>query len=101
VDMAWLGDTWTIVDMPGSVELQGVACAAAGIADVVVVVVEPEPERAVTVAPLLRLLDARGIPHVLFVNKMDKATATLRAMMAALQRASQRPLVLREVPIRE
>lgn len=100
-DLSYLGEDWTIVDAPGSVELTTVAQACAMVADMVVVVVEPEPERAVTVAPILRFLDAHKIPHVLFVNKMDKATATLRDLTAALQRASTRPLVLREVPIRE
>ena len=47
--------------------------------DAAVVVVEPLLERMVAVAPPLQFLDANGIPHLVFVNKMDRsegATAT-------------------------
>ena len=69
-------------------------------ADVAVVVVEPEVERALTISPLLRFLDRHKIPHMIFINKMDTASARVRDVLAALQSVSQRPLVLRQVPLR-
>jgi len=98
---AFLGESWTVIDCPGSIELAQDAMAALMVADIAVVVAEPDPARAVTLAPLLHFLDARRIPHLLFVNKMDKATLRMRDLLAALQTVSARPLVLREVPIRE
>jgi elongation factor G len=97
---SFLGDPWTILDCPGSVELIYEAQGATLAADVAVIVVEPEVERALTISPLLRFLDRHKIPHMVFINKMDTANARVRDVLAALQSVSQRPLVLRQVPLR-
>src|ERR1700732_1492779 len=97
---AYLGDPWTILDCPGSVELLHEAQGAMMVSDVAVVVVEPEVERALTISALLRFLDRHKIPHMIFINKMDTASARVRDLLAALQSVSERPLVLRQVPLR-
>lgn len=97
---SFLGDAWSILDCPGSVELLYEAQAATLVSDVAVVVVEPEVERALTISALLRFLDRHKIPHMIFINKMDTANARVRDLLAALQSVSQRPLVLRQVPLR-
>jgi elongation factor G len=98
---AFLGDPWTILDCPGSVEMLYEAEGAVLASDVAVVVCEPEVERALTISPLLRFLDRHDIPHMIFINKLDTASAArVRDLMAALQSVSQRPLVLRQVPLR-
>jgi elongation factor G len=38
---------------------------------------------------------------MVFINKMDTASTGVRPMLEALQDASERPLVLREIPLRE
>jgi elongation factor G len=96
---AFLGDSWTILDCPGSVELAWEAQTALAAADVAVVVCEPETERALTLSPLFKFLDDHAIPHMVFINKMDNASARVSEVMAALQSVSQRPLVLRQVPM--
>jgi elongation factor G len=96
----FLSDPWTILDCPGSVELLYEAQGALLASDVAVVVVEPEAERALTITPLLRFLDRHKIPHMIFINKMDTAHARVRDVLAALQSVSERPLVLRQVPLR-
>ncbi len=96
----FLGDPWTILDCPGSVELLYEAQQAMLVADTVVVVCEPEAERAVTVSALLRFLSRHGIPHMIFINKLDTAAARVRDVLAALQSYSDQPLVLRQVPLR-
>jgi elongation factor G len=96
----FLGDPWTILDCPGSVELLYEAQQAMLVADTVVVVCEPEVERAVTVSALLHFLARHDIPHMLFINKLDAASARVRDVLAALQSVSERPLVLRQVPLR-
>lgn len=98
--MVHLGETWTFLDTPGSVELAHEARQTLLAADAVVVVCEPSPERAATLAPLLGFLDAWRIPHLLFVNKAKGLQVRMRELLAALQSASARPLILREVPIR-
>ncbi|HJU18117.1 MAG TPA: elongation factor G [Stellaceae bacterium] len=96
----FLDDPWTILDCPGSVELSYEAQQAMLVADTVVVVCEPEVERALTISPLLRFLDRHDIPHMIFINKLDSSATRVRDLLAALQSVSQRPLVLRQVPLR-
>ena len=96
----YLGDQWTFLDVPGSIEFQHDAFAALAVCDVAVVVCEPSPERVTTLAPLLKYIEDRHIPHIIFVNKIDSAEARVRDMLSALQTVSNRKLVLRQVPIR-
>ena len=95
----YLDDPWTIIDCPGSIELSWEGQSALLAADVAVVVCEPETERVLTLGPLLKFLDDRAIPHMLFINKMDTAAARVSEVLAALQGVSRKPLVLRQVPL--
>lgn len=97
----YLGESWAFIDCPGSIELAQDTHAALMGVDVAVVVATPEPERSLTLAPIFKFLDDYQIPHILFVNKMDKSTLRVRDLLESLQSVSDRPLVLRQVPIRE
>jgi elongation factor G len=97
----YLGDSWTLLDCPGSIEFVQEAKTAVMAADAAVVVCEPTPDKALTAAPILKFLDRHKIPHMLFINKMDTATARVRDVLQAFQGISDRPLVLRQVPIQE
>lgn len=96
----FLGERWTFLDCPGSIELSQETQHALMVADAAIVVCEPEPSKALALAPLLKFLDDRKIPHFLFINKMDDASVRVRDLLAALQHVSARPLVLRQVPLR-
>ncbi len=96
----YLGDQWTFIDAPGSIEFQHDAMAALAVCDAAVVVCEPAPERVGTLTPLLKYIEDNRIPHIIFINKIDSAEARVRDMLAALQTVSSRKLVLRQVPIR-
>lgn len=97
----YLGDKWTLVDCPGSIEFLQEARYGLTVADVAVVVCEPEPQKAPMSGPLLRHLDRHDIPHILFINKMDNISSRVSDILAALQAVSERPLVLRQIPIGE
>ncbi len=97
----FLDEDWTFVDCPGSVELEQESRNVMMAVDAAIVVVEPTLDRVVSLSPLLRFLDASQIPHFLFINKMDANAASTRDLIPALQAVSARPLVLREVPIRD
>lgn len=101
VGVDYLGERWTFIDCPGSVEFQQDTYNVLMAVDAAIVVCEPDPARAVMVAPLLKFLDEHGVPHLLFINKIDGNGTRLRETLEALQGVSDRPLVLREVPIRE
>ena len=96
----YLGDQWTFLDTPGSIELQHDTFAALAVCDAAVVVCEPSPERVLALAPLLKYIEDSRIPHILFINKIDSAESRVRDMLAALQTVSTAKLVLRQVPIR-
>ena len=98
---SFMGDAWSILDCPGSIEFAHQAACALTVVDLAVVVCEPTPERALTVAPLLKVLADEGVPHIVFVNKIDALDGRVRDVLAELQANSKFPLVLRQVPIRE
>ncbi len=97
----YLGDSWTLLDCPGSVEYSRDSQTALMAADLAIVVTPPELDRVLSLAPTFKFLDDYGIPHVVFVNKMDKCAIRIRDLMDTLQSTSDRPLVLRQVPIRD
>jgi elongation factor G len=107
----YLDEPWTVLDCPGSIELIQEPINTLTVADTAIVVCESDASRALTVAPFLKLraltvapflklLDQSGIPHILFINKMDTAISSVKETLEALQVLSERPLVLREIPIR-
>ncbi len=97
----YLGEDWSLIDCPGSVELLQDSLNALMAADLAVIVAEPDPARAATLAPLFKLIDRFQVPHILFINKMDKASWRVRDILEGLQAVSPKPLLLRQVPIRD
>lgn len=97
----YLGDRYVFVDCPGSIELLQEMRNAVHAVDVAVVVAEPEPDKIQALSPLLHELEADGIPHLLFINKIDHSNVHIRDLAAALEEVSALPCVLRHVPIRE
>jgi elongation factor G len=95
----YLGDQFAIVDCPGSIGFAADGARALAIADVAIVVVDPDPARAPLAAPALRALDELGIPHLIFVNRIDQAHGRVRDLLSALQPMSVSPLIARQVPI--
>ncbi|MCM5551740.1 elongation factor G [Pleomorphomonas sp. NRK KF1] len=98
-DAEFLGDRYTFLDCPGFVEFSFEMQPVLAVADVAVVVCEADEKKIPALQLVLRQLEAAGVPHVLFVNKIDKADATLRDTLKLMQSASTTPLVLRQIPI--
>ena len=97
----FLDDPFTFLDCPGSIEfLQETFNALKG-ADAAVLVCETDAARAMTIAPLMKFLEREHMPTLLFVNKIDRATSSVDEVVEALQRFSDRPLVLRQAPVAE
>lgn len=97
----YLDETWNVIDTPGSTELLQSAYDMMAAADIVILVAEPDPERAISLSPYFKFLDDRAIPHGVFVNRLDERRFRARDLLQALQTYSERPLILRQVPIRE
>jgi elongation factor G len=47
----------------------------------------------------LRALDELGVPHLIFVNRIDQAHGRIRDLLSALQPMSVSPLIARQIPI--
>ena len=100
------GIRFTFVDCPGSIELaQETYNALVGV-DAAVVVCEPVTDRVLTLAPLFKFLDDWEIPHLVFINKMDRLTCDgdacghpYREVLDALKSVSTRPVVPHQYPI--
>ncbi|PLK24315.1 elongation factor G [Novosphingobium sp. TH158] len=98
----YMGDRFALIDTPGAPGFAADALAALPAADMALVVIDPSPERAALVEPVLRRLDELGLPHAIFVNKIETARAgAVRELVAELQPMSREPLALRQIPIRE
>jgi len=97
----YLGDSYIFLDCPGSIEFSQEMRAAVHAADLAVVVAEPEPKKIQALSPLLRDLENDGIPHLLFINKIDHSDVHIRELAEALDQVSALPAVLRHVPLRE
>ncbi len=95
----FMGDAYTFLDCPGSVEFMHDMRLALGAVDAAVVVTEADEKKVPALQLILKELEDRGIPRFLFVNKIDKAEQRLRDTLAMLQPASRAPLVLRQIPI--
>lgn len=94
----FMGDRYVVVDCPGSLEFCCEIDKALPAVDLAIVVAEPDPAKAVLLQPTLRELERLGVPHALFINKMDQARGALRELLEALAPVSSAPLVARQIP---
>lgn len=96
--VVYLGQNFTFLDCPGSIEfLQDSLFAVSGV-DAVVVVAEPDPAKVQMLRPYLKRLNDLAVPHLIYVNKIDKASGPVQDLFDLLQSASDRPLLLRQIP---
>ena len=98
--MTYLGDDWTVLDCPGSIELVQETLNALHVADVAVLVIEPSVSRVLTLTPVIQALRARGVPYMVFINKVDTLTESIPDVVAALKEAAGTPMFLREYRLR-
>src|ERR1700753_1254774 len=97
----FLNEDFTFLDCPGSIEFLADTLTVLPGIDAAVVVCEPEPGKTGMLRPYLKGLTDAKIPHFVFVNKFDKASGSLRGLLAMLQEESETPLLLRQIPIWE
>lgn len=102
------GVRFTFLDCPGSVEFAQETYNALMGVDAAVVVSEPISDasgglrqRVLTLAPLFKFLDDWEIPHLVFINKMDRVNNNFMDVLHALQSVSSRPLIPHQYPIRQ
>jgi elongation factor G len=94
----FMGDSYTFIDCPGSVEFIHDMRAALPAVDAAVVVCEMDEKKIPQLQLILRELEDQKIPRFLFLNKLDKADLTIHDALALLQPASRSKLLLRQIP---
>jgi len=95
----FMGDSYTFIDCPGSVEFVHDMRAALPAIDAAVVVCEADERKVAQLQLVMRELEDLKIPRFLFLNKIDKADKQVRESLKLLQPASRVPLLLRQIPI--
>ena len=95
----FMGDSYTFIDCPGSVEFAHDMRSALPAVDAAVVVCEADEKKLPQLQIILRELEELNIPRFLFLNKIDRANKRIRETLSTLQPASRIPLVLRQIPI--
>jgi elongation factor G len=95
----FMGDSYTFIDCPGSVEFIHDMRAVLPAIDAAVVVCEADERKVPQLQLILRELETLDIPRFLFLNKIDKADKRVRETLKLLQPASRVPLLLRQIPI--
>ncbi len=97
----FMDNRFYFLDCPGSLEfLQETVDVLPGV-DAAVVVIEPELDKIKGVAPILKLLDQDNIPHIIYINKIERFAGSVRDLAKALNDISDHPVVLRHLPIRD
>jgi elongation factor G len=95
------GINFTFLDCPGSIEFAQETYNALVGAGAAIVVCEAVIDRVLTLAPLFKFLDDWEIPHLVFINKMDRTKDSFMDVLHALKNVSSRPLVPQQYPIRK
>ncbi|MFZ1950689.1 MAG: elongation factor G [Pseudolabrys sp.] len=95
----FMGDGYTFIDCPGSIEFIQDMRSVLPAVDAAVVVCEADEKKVPQLQLILRELEDQNIPHFLFLNKIDKADKRVRETIKLLQPASRVPLLLRQIPI--
>ena len=95
----FMGDSYTFIDCPGSIEFIQDMRSALPAVDAAVVVCEADEKKVPQLQLILRELEDLNMPRFLFLNKIDKADKRVRETIKLLQPASRVPLLLRQIPI--
>jgi elongation factor G len=95
----FMGESYTFLDCPGSVEFAQDMRTTLPAVDAAIVVCEADEKKLPQLQIILRELENLTIPRFLFLNKIDRANKRIRETLEMLQPASRVPLVLRQIPI--
>jgi elongation factor G len=92
---------FNFLDCPGSVEFAQETYNALMGAGAAIVVCEAEVSRVLTLSPIFKFLDDWEIPHIVFINKMDRSKNSFMDVLNALKTVSSRPLIPHQYPVRK
>ena len=97
----FMDEKFIFIDCPGSSEFINEFLQAAKVSDLSIIVIEPIKEKFLSLVPYFYYLNKMKIPHILFINKVDNFNFDIKELLGDIQKYSQCPLVIRQIPIRE
>jgi elongation factor G len=89
----------TLVDTPGFIDFFEETKLALVAADAAIIVIDPDPNRVPQTAAIVDHLEARKMPHLFFVNKMDRPGADFDGTLKALRETYGPHVVATHLPI--
>ncbi len=90
-----------LIDAPGFVDFLEESKIALLAADAAVVVIDADPNHIAQTRALVDFLESRRMPHLFFINKMDRPGAQPAATLQALVAAYGMHVVAEQVPVGE
>ncbi len=101
VSINYKNRAFTFIDCPGAIDFSQDTRSALSVADIAVVVCEPELAKLTSLSPVLNHLYQKQIPHMIFVNKIADSRNKFGEIFTVLQGFSEKTLAVRELPIKE
>lgn len=95
----WRDHKVNIIDTPGYADFRGEVIAALRVADAAVIVVSAPAGVEVGTEQMWQMAEERGLPRLLFVNKMDREHADLQRVLASINEAFGRQCVPLQLPV--
>lgn len=89
----------TIIDTPGFIDFFEETKQSLLAADAAIVVVDAEPSRVAQTVALIEHLEVRKMPHLFFINKLDRPGADFAATLAELRAHFGGHVVAQHLPI--
>ncbi|HZO95148.1 MAG TPA: elongation factor G [Candidatus Baltobacteraceae bacterium] len=88
-----------LVDTPGFIDFFEETKTVLSAVDAAIVVIDAEPDRVAQTAAVVEYLEMRKMPHLFFVNKLDRPGANFDATLLALREAYGPHVVATHLPI--
>ena len=97
--LEWSGNKINILDAPGYADFVAGAVAGVAVADAAVIVVCAASGIEVGTELMWKLADGRGLPRLIFINKMDRENADFDKVVEQLQKRFGRHCIPLAMPI--
>ncbi|TFH50657.1 MAG: GTP-binding protein, partial [Methanothrix sp.] len=97
--LEWSGNKINILDAPGYADFVAGAVAGVAVADAAVIVVCAASGIEVGTELMWKLADGRGLPRLIFINKMDRENADFNKVVEQLQKRFGRHCIPLAMPI--
>ena len=97
--LEWSGNKINILDAPGYADFVAGAVAGVAVADAAVIVVCAASGIEVGTELMWKLADGKGLPRLIFINKMDRENADFNKVVEQLQKRFGRHCIPLAMPI--